>query len=331
MTPRVSRLRPWHAPALARNFILAAAPRENVVPVAGPTPSALTALAGTVPGLIPHVQGYAVWADDDLVGFALAEFVPDRRRANVSVLTVALTADDQPPDAVPDARELAAGAALLERLTVNAAARGYVSVFARLPRDSRFREIFGRLGFVSAVSEDVYTRRPGPIADPGSIAGLRPVEQADAWDISQLYRTITPAALQLAESPGGERPTVPRRRFSLLGGSRAPQEFVVDGEFGLDGWLRVHAGSRGRHTAALMVHPRRLALTRQLLRFAVWMLMDMGRLPVRVVVHAHEDALRRAVDDEGFRKTDQRELLVKHMTVRIAAAVPAQALDRATS
>lgn len=327
MTPSVSRLRPWHAPALARNFILGTGPREHVAPVAGPTPPAFMALAATVPGLVPDMRGYAAWEDESMAGFALAEFVPDRRRANVSVLTIALSADD----VAPDSAELAACAALLERLTVDAASRGYVSVFARVPRASRFREVFGRLGFVGAVSEDVYTRRPGPIADPGSIAGLRPAEQADAWDISQLYRTITPAALQLAESPGGERPSVPRRRLPLLGTGRAPQEFVVDGERGLDGWLRVHPGTRGRHTAALMIHPRRAALTRPLLGFAVWSLMDSGRLPVRVVVHAHEDALRRAVEDEGFAKTEERELLVKHMTVRIAAEVPAQALDRATS
>ena len=327
MTLRVSPLRPWHAPALARNFVLAASPRENVVPVAGPTPPAFAALAGTVPGLVPHVQGYASWAGDELVGFAQAEFVPDRRRANVSVLTIALSADDAAPESV----ELAACAAILDRLTADAAARGYVSVFARLPRDSRFRGVFGRLGFIGAVSEDVYTCRPGPMGDPGPITGLRSAEPADAWEISQLYRTITPAALQLAESQGGERPTIPRRRFSLLADGRAPQEFVVDGELGLDGWLRVHAGTRGRHTAALMVHPRRVDLTRQLLRFAIWSLMDVRRLPVRVVVHAHEDALRRAVEAEGFAKTDERELLVKHMAVRIAAEVPAQALDRATS
>ncbi len=327
MTPSVSRLRPWHAPALARNFILGTGPREHVAPVAGPTPPAFMALAATVPGLVPDVLGYAAWTSDALIGFALAEFVPDRRRANVSVLTIALSSDD----ALPDSVELAVCAALLERLTADAAARGYVSVFARLPRDSRFRRVFGQLGFVGAVSEDVYTRRPTPVANPGPVAGLRPVEQADAWDISQLYRTITPAALQLAESPGGERPSVPRRRLSILGGGRGPQEYVVDGERGLDGWLRVHPGSRGRHTAALMVHPRRAALTRPLLGFAIWSLMDTGRLPVRVVVHAHEDALRRAVKDEGFAKTEERELLVKHMTVRIAAEVPAQALDRATS
>jgi hypothetical protein len=285
------------------------------------------ALAATLPGLVPDVQGYAAWAGESMAGFALVELVPDRRRANVSVLTIALSADGDSPGSV----EQAACTALLERLTADAAARGYVSVFARLPRDSKFREAFGRLGFVSAVSEDVYTRRPAPVANPGPISGLRPAEQADAWDISQLYRTITPAALQLAESPGGERPSVPRRRLSFFGGSRAPQEFVVDGERGLDGWLQVHPGARGRHTAALMVHPRRAALTRPLLGFAVWSLMDAGRLPVRVVVHAHEDALRRAVEDEGFAKTEERELLVKHMTVRIAAEVPAQALDRATS
>ncbi len=327
MTPSVSRLRPWHAPALARNFILAAGPREHVAPVAGPTPPAVMALAATVPGLVPDVQGYAAWAGDNLVGFALAEFAPDRRRANVSVLTIALSADD----IAPDSAEIGACGALLERLTADAAALGYVSVFARLPRDSKFREVFGRLGFVGAVSEDVYTRRPAPIANPGPISGLRPVEPADAWEISQLYRTITPAALQLAESPGGERPSVPRRRLPLLGGGRAPEEFVVDGERGLDGWLRIHPGTRGRHTAALMVHPRRAALTRPLLGFAVWSLLDAGRLPVRVVVHAHEDALRRAVEAEGFARTEERELLVKHMTVRIASEVPAQALDRATS
>ncbi len=298
-----------------------------MAPVAGPTPPAFMALAATIPGLVPDVQGYAAWIGDDLLGFALAELVPDRRRANVSVLTIALEAEDAAAESV----ELAACAALIERLTVDAAARGYASVFARLPRSSRFRDLFGRLGFVGAVSEDVYTRRPGPIADPGAISGLRPVEQADAWDVSQLYRTITPAALQLAESPGGERPSIPRRRLPLLGGGRSPQAFVVDGERGLDGWLRVHPGARGRHTAALMVHPRRADLTRPLLGFAVWTLMDMGRLPVRVVVHAHEDALRRAVQAEGFAKTEERELLVKHMTIRIASEVPVQALDRATS
>ena len=183
MTPGVTRLRPWHAPALARSFILATGPREHVAPVAGPTPPAFMALAATVPGLVPDVQGYAAWAKESLVGFALAEFVPDRRRANVSVLTIARSSDD----IAQDSAELAACAALLEHLTAEAGARGYVSVFARLPRDSRFREVFGRLGFIGAVSEDVYTLRPGPIASPGSISGLRPAEQADAWDISQLY------------------------------------------------------------------------------------------------------------------------------------------------
>ncbi|MDE2769360.1 MAG: hypothetical protein OXI70_14850, partial [Chloroflexota bacterium] len=121
MTSRVSRLRPWHAPALARNFILTTGPREHVTPVAGPTPPALMALAATLPGLVPDVQGYAAWTGDDLLGFALGELVPDRRRANVSALTIALTAEDASPESI----ELAACEALLERLTLDAAGRGY--------------------------------------------------------------------------------------------------------------------------------------------------------------------------------------------------------------
>ncbi len=327
MTLRVSKLRAWHLGALALVCLQGWRGREDVAPSAESTPLIVSAAASAVPGLTPDAHGYAAWSERGIAALALAEFVPDRRRANLSGLALTAAAGGQ----TADERGHAATAALVERLTADAAERGYVSIFARLPSGSRFRGVFGGMGFAHAASEDVYARPPGPAADPEPIEGLRPVEQADAWDVAQLYRTITPASLQLAEAPGGERPSAPRRRFLLSPGRGEPQRFIVAGEHGADGWVSLHAANRGRHTAALMTHPRRRELTLPLLRFAVWSLASAAQLPIRVVVHPHEDALRRAAEAEGFVKTDVRDLLVKHMTIRIAAAVPTQAFDRATS
>ena len=327
MKVRVSKLRIWHLPYLIRTFVHYRASCEDVVLFGGSSASIFAVAARAVGGLAPESHIFAAWVGGDLIGLALAEFAPDRRRANVLGLTV-LPSDHGGTDGSDG---IAAGTLLLEHVAIDAAERGYVSIFLRLPRKSRFLEPFAKIGFVSAVSEDEYVRQLGPIADPEPIEGLRLIEQADAWDLAQLYRTITPAALQLAEGSDGYGLFAPRAFVRIGLRRRRADQYVVAGDRGLDGWLSVKPDDHGRNTILMMVHPRHSSLTPKLLSFAMWTLRRCSPLPTLVVVHSHEDVLRRAVEAEGFERTDTRELLVKHLAVRISEPIPAQMLDRATS
>lgn len=327
MKIQVSKLRIWHLPSLIRAYVLYKGSCEDVVLFGRSSASTFVVAARSICGFSPESQVFAAWVGDDLIGLALAEFAPHRRRANVLGLIV-VPFDHRSNNEMDG---IAVGTSLLDHVAVDAAERGYVSIFLRVPRMSRFLEPFVRSGFVSAVSEDEYVRRLGPIANPEPIQGLRLIEKADAWDLAQLYRTVTPPALQFAEDADGYG-LFPPRAFLRIGlARRGPDQYVVVGDSGLDGWLCVKPDDHGRNTILMMIHPRHSSLTPRLLSFAMWILRGCTPLPTRVVVHSHEDVLRRSVEAEGFERTGTHELLVKHLAVRIAEPMPAQILDRATS
>ena len=335
MTVIVLRMRPWHIWALIRTFMLRTRGSINVVLSDGLIPPVLRALAFAILGLGGSKQAYGAWIGQQLVGFLLVEFPSDRRR--VSVLGITAVAADTSFDDVSGARGVAAvqdiGQALMQRVSNVATREGFLSVFVRLPVDSPFFDAFKRLGFVSAVREDVYTRLPGPMSVPRVIEGLRVREPADAWDISQLYRAITPAPVQLAESPDSECPSSSHgHSFGGWSGRRTGEFVVVSSEVsGIDAWVCVTAVHRGHHTIELMIHPRNSLLASELIRFALWTLMGGAPIPTQVIVRSHEDVLRRAAESEGFVLRTTRELLVHHMAVRIHAGEPAHAFDQVTS
>ncbi len=327
MKVQVSKLRVWHLPSLIRAYVLHKGSCEDVVLFGRSSASTFVAAARAISGFAPESQVFAAWVGDDLIGLALAEFAPQRRRANVLGLIV--VPFDQRSENEMDG--IAVGTSLLEHVAVDAAERGYVSIFLRVPRMSRFLEPFVRSGFVSAVSQDEYVRQLGPIANPEPIQGLRFIEKADVWDLAQLYRTVTPPALQFAEDTDGYGLFTPRTFLRIGLARQRPNQYVVVGDPGLDGWLCVKPDDHGRNTILMMIHPRHSSLTPRLLNFAMWIVRGCTPLPTRVIVHSHEDILRRSVEAEGFDRTGTHELLVKHLAVRIEEPMPAQMLDRATS
>ena len=68
-----------------------------------------------------------------------------------------------------------------------------------------------------------------------------------------------------------------------------------------------------------------------LIRYALWRLTQGASIPTEIMVRSHDDVLRRAVEFEGFKLTDTRELMVHQMAVRVHAESPAQVFDRVTS
>lgn len=333
MTVTVLRMRPWHIRALIGTFVLGTRSCRSVVGVEGLRALSLRALAYAIPGLIQGKRAYGAWMAGQLVGFLLVECPTKSRR--VRVLDVAVVDrpfnKDQGTNNVSWERAICE--TLLTRLSEVAARDGFISLFVRLAIDSPFFDTFQGLGFVVAVREDVYVRHPRPMGVPHVVEGLRAKEAADAWDVSQLYRAVTPASVQLADFPDDK----------LAGGfqdyvfgswpSRRPREFVVESSegSGVDAWVRVTAAHYGCHTIRLMLHPRNSSSASPLIRFALWRLTQCASIPTRIMVRSHDDVLRRAVEFEGFNLTDTRELMVHQMAVRVHAGSPAQAFDRAMS
>ena len=333
MTVTVLRLRPWHIRALIGTFVLGTQSFRSVVGFEGLRTLSLRALAYAIPGLIQGKRAYGAWMAGQLVGFLLVECPAKSRRVRVLDLAVVdrLFNKDQGLNNV--SCEKAICETLLTRLSEVAAGDGFISLFVRLAIDSPFVHTFQGLGFVVAVREDVYVRNPRPMGVPHVIEGLRSMEAADAWDVSQLYRAVTPAAVQLADFPDAK----------LAGGfqdhvfdswlSRRSREFVIGSSEGrgLDAWVRVTAANHGCHTISLMLHPRNSSSASPLIRFALWRLTQGASIPTRIMVRSHDDVLRRAVEFEGFNLTDTRELMVHQMAVRVHAGSPAQVFDRVTS
>lgn len=335
MTVTALRMRPWHIWALIRTFMLRNRVSINVVPFDGSITPVLRALAFSIPGLGGGKQAYGAWIGQQLVGFLLVEFPSDRRSVSVLGIT-AVAVDTSFYDAVGAkgaATVQGISEALLQRVSNVAVRDGFLSVCVRLPIDSPFFDAFTRLGFVSAVREDVYIRLPGPMGAPQVIEGLRIREPADTWDVSQLYRVIFPAAVQLAGFPDSECPD--GSQGHLFGGWLAgrTEEFVVlsSGASGIDAWVRVSAAHRGQHNVEVMIHPRSALLAGELIRFALWSLTREAPIPTQVIVRSDEDVLRCAAESQGFVLTTTRELLVRQMAVRMHARVLGHAFDRVTS
>ena len=333
MTVTVLRLRPWHIRALIGTFVLGPKSCRSVVGGEGLRALCLRALAYAIPGLIQGKRAYGAWMAGQLVGFLLVECQAKSRRVRVLDLAVVDRSFDRDQGLNNMSCVKAICETLLMRLSDVAARDGFISLFVRVAIDSPFVPIFQGLGFVVAVREDVYVRNPRPMSVPHLVEGLRSREAADSWDVSQLYRAVTPAAVQLADFPdaklsGGFQGHV----FESLLSTR-PREFVIGSSeaCGVDAWVRVTAANNGRHTISLMIHPRNASSASPLIRYALWRLTQGASIPTEIMVRSHDDVLRRAVEFEGFNLTDTRELMVHQMAVRVHAGSPAQVFDRVTS
>lgn len=332
MTSRGARLRPWHVPAVLSAFLASNAPSHDVVPFRGRMAPAITAALATLPTVRPDHRPVGAWVDARLEGFGLVRVGAGHRRSSVVALTVAGRHDEHGDGlAVPAEPEFNVCRELLGALTTQAAAQGRVSLVARLPDRSPFAAAFEQSGFAVAVRERIYRRQPAPAAVSADMEGLRPQEPADAWDVQQLYRAITPAAVQQAASLGEhawDLPGTVRRRLI-----RTPQaaRYVVVGAQGLDAWLEVRSVPGGPHEIALMLHPRAAQLAVPAVQFALWKLSDAPRHPVEIVAREHDVQTPSGLAATGFEEVSCRLVMAKHMAVRVTSEVPDVALDRATS
>ena len=322
-------LGPWHVPTLVGTFVLANLPRVDVVTYHGRHVPALMAAGAALPGVAPDLQAVGAWTGPRLRGFGLLRCAPAARRARVQALT--LLAPRTPGDA-PTPLRLATAEAMLQRLAVCAAAQGRPILVARLWEDSPYLPAFTATGFSTAATEYEYERSPGPVGDPPAIEGLRAQEAPDAWDVMQLYRAITPAAVQRAEARTMQEMEQPPPRTSGLRPWLSAMDIernVVADEHGLVAWLELRLDAGESHRLTLMLHPRGNHLAPAMVRWALWRLAAAAPRPVRIGVREAHSPIGAALEALGFTLASTRALMVKDVAERVAARVPGVVLDGA--
>ena len=331
MNIRATTLHPWHIPQLLGTFVFANAQQQAVVRYPGRLAPALVAAAATTLGFGSRYRAVAAWGDGSLVGFGVTRRPLDTRQSVIEALTVINhpNVDGKTPGMLGDPDSTVCGE-LLRGLTAVDAVRGSVGVIARVPVESPFCGTFTSNGFGEVMRERVFHRPPAPAPEPPDILGLRPQERADAWDLQQLHRAITPAAAQQADSPNLHmvRPLVSRWR---LGRGGARESYVVASERGLAAWIEIERDIGQTHRMNLMTHPRSADLVASVIEFGLWRLSQWNTRPVQTVVRDHEWQVAARLQASGFVNTHTRVLMVKHMAVRIAAKAPPAALGRVTS
>ncbi len=328
MTVTSSKLGPWHVPTIVGTFVLANLPRVDVVAYQGRHVPALMAAGAALPTVAPDLQAVGAWTGARLRGFGLLRCAPAARRASVEALT--LLAPQASNTIGP--LQLDTAEAMLQRLAGCAAVQGRPILVARLREDSPYAPAFAANGFSTAAIEYEYVRSPRPVSEAPDIEGLRPQEAPDAWDVMQLYRATTPAAVQRAEARTMEEmEQAPPRTASLWPwlSDVAVERHVVADEHGLAAWLELRVDAGESHRLTLMLHPRGHHMARALLQWALWRLGSAAPRPMRIRVREPHSPIGSALEALGFTPANSHALMVKDVAVRAAAQVRGVVLDGA--
>lgn len=206
---------------------------------------------------------------------------------------------------------------LLDRITDGAGKSGAMRIFLRLP-PGETEVATSRAGFVPYVRERIWARESPEAAEPGVVTGLRRKTKQDPFAMFQLYTHVTP-------------PEVRRIEGMTFGEWAAAQEtlgratqFVLDGDQGLQGWLRVAGdGDIGRFDLA----GRRGALD-TLVEAAVAKVADRAHAVTIVPEYMVEleTALRRA----GFEPREEYVVQARRTVRTVKEAQKAPALAHTT-
>ena len=327
-----SKLGPWHVPTIVGTFVLANLPRVDVVTYQGRHVPALMAAGAALPGVAPDLQAVGAWTGPRLRGFGLVRCAPAARRASVEALTLQAPHGSGTSGDPVGPLQLDTAEAILQQLAGCAAAQGRPILAARLWEDSPYVPAFTASGFSIAAIEYEYERSPGPVSAAPDIDGLRPQEAPDAWDVMQLYRAITPAAVQRAEARTMEEMEQAPPRGSGLWrwlNEVDVERHVVADEHGLAAWLELHVDAGESHRLTLMLHPRGHHLARALMHWALWRLGAAAPRPARIRVRESHSPVGSALDALGFTRANSHALMVKDVAVRAAAQAPVAVLDGA--
>ena len=232
--------------------------------------------------------------------------------------------------------------ALLEYTLEMAATHGILRIFAKIEDEIPELGLFQRSGFQRYARELTYIYEPGstsvqneaPLGGAQSIASvhdgssstdaidcappasLRRWNRHYTWGLHQLYRSVTPQRVRMAELLESSEEYAKLHVGSQRLFSNGNENYVCDVGVRLGAWLRLCRGSGSApHRLFLMVHPEHAELAESLLRFGIRRLQEASVRPIYCMVREYDSFVITALRNSGFEQTTAKNLLVRHMAL----------------
>ncbi len=320
------------------NFVCWLEPVENRLP-----------LPPLLRNIFPLDPASRTWICEDhwrILGFAQVRERPSRTMWDVSYLASMVQHNVSGDDVLT---------ALLEYMLEMASTHGILRIFAKAEDEIPELELFQRTGFQRYARELTYVFDPESASTPvdgnvvAPLAGARDVDSRDVgatdagarvvgaqelvnlpslrrwnrhhvWGLHQLYRSVTPQRVQMAELLENSEEFAKLHVGSLrplpLALSRGSENYVCDVGVRLGAWLRLCRGhGSAPHQLFLIVHPEHAELAEPLLRFGIKRLQEGGVRRIYCQVREYESFVITALRNSGFEQVSTKVLLVRHMAL----------------
>jgi hypothetical protein len=234
---------------------------------------------------------------------------------------------------------------LLEYMLEMAGTHGILRIFARVEDEIPEQELFQRAGFQRYARELTYVYDPATVegrdrfiesASTMSSSGggldksvptgvldlpsLRRWNRHYVWGLHQLYRSVTPQRVQMAELLENSEEFAKLHVGSLRplpsSLSRGNENYVCDVGVRLGAWMRLSRGhGSAPHQLSLIVHPEHADLAEPLIRFGIKRLQEDGVRRIDCAVREYESFVITALRNSGFEHTSTRAMLVRHIAL----------------
>ena len=292
------------------NFVCWLEPEENRLP-----------LPPMLRNIFPLNPASRTWICEDhwrILGFAQVQERPSRTMWEISYLASMVQRNVSGDDVL---------AALLEYMIEMAANHGILRIFAKVEDEIPEQELFQRAGFQRYARELTYVYDPDVGAQSMGLDGnssspnlpsLRRWNRHHVWGLHQLYRSVTPQRVQMAEMLENSEEFAKLHVGSLrpLPFSRGNENYVCDVGVRLGGWLRLCRGhGSAPHQLFLIVHPEHAELAEPLLRFGIKRLQEHSVRRIYCQVREYESFVIAALRNSGFEHTSTRAMLVRHIAL----------------
>jgi len=286
------------------NFVCWLEPVENRIP-----------LPPILRDIIPLNTAARTWICEDhwhILGFAQVRERPSRIMWDLSYLA-SMVHSNVPGDEVL--------MALLEYMLEIASTHGILRIFAKVEDEIPELELFQRAGFQRYARELTYVYEPGTTLPPVDVLpSLRRWNRHHVWGLHQLYRSVTPQRVQMAELLENSEEYAKLHVGSLsrlpLPFSRGNENYVCDLGVRLGAWLQVRQShGQGPHQISLIVHPEHAELAEPLLRFGMRRALEGGVQRIYCQVREYESSVITALRSCGFEHSGTKVLLVRHMAL----------------
>lgn len=285
------------------NFVCWLEPVEDRVP-----------LPPLIRTILPLNPASRTWICEDhwrILGFAQVRERPSRTMWDLSYLASMIHRNASSDEVLT---------ALLEYLLEMASTHGILRVFAKVEDEIPELEIFQRASFQSYARELTYVCEPDALPSVPAVSSLQRWHRHHVWGLHQLYRSVTPHRVQMAELLESSEEFAKLYVRSLYGLpfplTRGHENYVCDLGVRLGAWLQICRGhGSAPHQLRLIVHPEHAELAEPLLQFGMRRLLEGSVRRIYCQVREYESSVITALRTSGFEQTDTKVLLVRHMAV----------------